>query len=122
VDVSDITENIEINGQRFNPESVSTYMKSIASKHTRNSSEGILFNNYKKTHYMQPDMVGVITVEGRKLKIAGWLELDKEGGHCVRLSAYEPKNEVPEMAKPKKPKYKWRDPIDKDYSENKLFE
>lgn len=114
-------QEISRNGERFNPESASAYLQQIAAGHTRTSYPGILLNNYNKDHYMQPDMVGVITYKGEKIKIAGWVELDHRGGKKVRISAYDPKNE---RKQPKKVKEKGSidDIFSKNASLSKLFD
>jgi len=60
-----------------------------------NTNRGVLFRNYEKENDRQPDYSGKINVDGREMRLAGWIKQSKDGSKSflsLAVSEFQPKD------------------------------
>lgn len=63
-----------------------------------NKNKGVLFRNKEKAEGdKKPDYTGKIDVEGKELRLAGWLRESKSGTKFLSLSISEPQPKSDEI-------------------------
>ena len=60
-----------------------------------NSNSGALFKNNLKEKDTQPDMSGVINVEGKEFRVAAWQNKSKKGAKYLSLKVSEKQESAP---------------------------